>query len=171
MCWKTEVESVIRIWHSFSHATSDESELRVATSWSMILEVSCVLMKSTSRNQSSTNYGLSQGYYTCYILRIFNEYNAFFCLRNTIKIYVNGKSLKSAYTLAFKNKLLTSKNKTFCWWSGSWGMVEVSDDSLGSVCNKGSFVRCNLVLKGALNVIKGHLYALLFKESRLSANN
>lgn len=55
MCWNTEVESVIRMWHSFSQATSDESELRVATSWSMMFDVSCVLRKSRNRNQTSTN--------------------------------------------------------------------------------------------------------------------
>lgn len=57
MCWKTEVESVIRMWHSFSQATSDESELRVATSWSMILEVSCVFMRSTVETNRQQTIG------------------------------------------------------------------------------------------------------------------
>ena len=46
MCWKTEVESLMRTWHSVSQAASEESELRVTTNWSMILEVSSVLRKS-----------------------------------------------------------------------------------------------------------------------------
>lgn len=114
-----------------------------------------------SRNQSSTNYRLSQGYYTCYILTFSNISR--FCLRNTIKIYVNWKRFKSVYTHAFKNILLTSQNKTFRGWSGSWSMMEVTDDSLGSACNKGSFV--SLVLKEALCVVKNHLEALLLKEA------
>ena len=56
MCWKTEVESLMRTWHSVSQAASEESELRVTTNWSMILEDSSVFNKSMNDN---CNYPVS----------------------------------------------------------------------------------------------------------------
>lgn len=99
MCWNTEVESVIRMWHSFSQATSDESELRVATSWSMMFDVSCVLMKSRNRNQPSTNKLNATIPVTFRRSLNGNKKKTRFPLRNTSKIFVNGRSLKYVYTL------------------------------------------------------------------------
>lgn len=46
MCWKTDVESLIKAWHWCSHWTSVSWDPRVPTSWSIILAVSSVLIKS-----------------------------------------------------------------------------------------------------------------------------
>lgn len=90
MCWNTEVESVIKMWHSFSQATSDESELRVATSWSMMLDVSCVLRKSRNGNQTSTNK-LNATIPVTSRRSFSGNKKRRFRLRNTSKIYVNKK--------------------------------------------------------------------------------
>ena len=60
MCWKTEVESLMRTWHSVSQTASEESELRVTTNWSMILEVSSVLRKPMN---DSCNYPVSHSFF------------------------------------------------------------------------------------------------------------
>lgn len=122
MCWKTEVESVIRMWHSFSQATSDESELRVATSWSMMLDVSCVLMKSRNRNQTSTNQ-LNATIPVTFWQSFTGNKKTRLRLRNTSKIYVNGRSFKSVFTLVLRKYNLLPRTRRFAgeagaeeWW-------------------------------------------------------
>lgn len=56
MCWKTDVELKIKVWQWLSQVFSDSSAPRVATSWSMILDVSSVFMKSKYNKINNINY-------------------------------------------------------------------------------------------------------------------
>lgn len=114
---------MIRMWHSFSQATSDESELRVATSWSMMFDVSCVLMKSRNRDQTSTNKLNATIPVTFRRSLNGNKKKTRFPLRNTSKIFVNGRSFKSVYTLVLRKHNILPRTRRFAgeagaeeWW-------------------------------------------------------